>query len=83
MNDQLLREILEELKSAKQERLDLKSQMNSRFDTLDTKVSTVEQDIKDIKASVNRIEENEPQDIVAMLNNINDKLELKTYDVTA
>lgn len=83
MSDQILREILDELKSAKQERQDLKSQMNSRFDTLNTKVSTVEQDIKDIKASINRIEKNEPQDIVAMLNNINDKLEIKTYDVTA
>lgn len=83
MSDQLLREILDELKSAKQERLDLKSQMNSRFDTLDTKVSTVEQDIKDIKASINRIEENKPQDIVAMLYNISDKVDGKNYDISA
>lgn len=70
MSDQLLREILEELESAKQVRQDLKSQMNSRFDTLDTKVSTVEQDIKYIKASINRIEENEPQDMGVYQKNV-------------
>lgn len=83
MSDQLLKQILEELKTAKQERQDMKSQMNNRFDSLEAKMSTMELDIKDVKSSVKRIEENEPQDITAMLNNINDKLELKSYDVSA
>lgn len=83
MSDQLLRQILDELKTAKQERQDLKSQMNNRFDTLDAKVTNVEQEVTEIKTSVKRIEENEPQDIVAMLYNINNKLEFKSYDVSA
>lgn len=83
MSDQMLREILDELKTAQEERQDLKAQMNNRFDTLDAKVSTIEQDIKLIEASIKRIEENEPQDTIATLNNNSDNLVQKNYDVVA
>lgn len=79
----MLREILDELKTAQEERQDLKAQMNNRFDTLDAKVSTIEQDIKLIEASIKRIEENEPQDTIATLNNNSDNLVQKNYDVVA
>lgn len=52
MSDQILDKILDELNLAKQERQDFKSQINNRFDILDTKMSTLEQEVKDIKTSV-------------------------------
>lgn len=97
MSDQVMKQILHELKemneaqkemkqeqtSLKLTQQDMKSQINYRFETLETKVSHMQNDITDIKESVYRIEEDEPQDILAMLSNINQKLENRDSDVEA
>lgn len=89
MSEQLLQQILEELKNVKgeisgikQEQASMnielqnvKSQMNSRFDTLETKTSHIQDDVSDIKNSVHRLEMNEPQDVLAMLKQVNQKLD--------
>ncbi|RXT03944.1 hypothetical protein [Ammoniphilus sp. CFH 90114] len=54
---------------------DTRAHMYFRFDTLDTKLSRVEGDVVDIKAILGRLEENEPQDIMGMLKQMNQKLE--------
>lgn len=96
MSEELLKQILDRLNqmesnmATKQDLTDIRAQMNSRFDTLETKLSFVEkdvsvikQDVSDIKAAVGRIEENEPADVMGMLKQINAKLEEKDSDVQA
>lgn len=56
--------------------LNVKSQINNRFDSLETKVASVQVDVSDIKAGVERLEENEPKDILAMLSNLDKKLDV-------
>lgn len=96
MSDDLLKQILEEMKSlnqrlshvesnmaTKQDLMDIRVQMNSRFDTLETKMSYVESDVASIKATVDLIASETPQDVMGMLKQINAKLEEKNYDVQA
>ncbi len=64
---------LNEIDSIKQNLQDMNSQMNSRFDTLETKISFMQTDISDIKKSVNHIEENEPQNIISTFRHIKEK----------
>lgn len=59
------------------------SKNNAKISRIETKMSNMERDIKEIKSSVYRMEKNEPQDILAMLENINNKLEVKDSDIGA
>ena len=80
MSHELLKQILDELKGLNQrvggiesEIQDVKSQMNSRFDTIETKMSPMQGDVSSIKNSVDRMEQNEPADVLSMLKQINGK----------
>jgi hypothetical protein len=61
MNDALLKELLSKVKS-------IRTEMNSRFDEVNEHLGRVEK-------KVDRIEENTPADILALIKNINEKLE--------
>lgn len=88
MSDELLKQILEEIKSMKTSLQDTRSQMNSmetslqdtraqmnsRFDTLEIKLSNVEVDTSSIKESMARIEENEPEDVIGTLRHLEKEL---------
>jgi predicted nucleic acid-binding Zn-ribbon protein len=69
MNDALLKELLSEVKNTR-------SEMNLRFDEVNERLGRVEK-------KVDRIEENIPADILALLKNINDKLEDRDSEVQA
>jgi chromosome segregation ATPase len=82
VSHELLKQILDELKGLNQrvggiesEIQDVKSQMNSRFDTIETNMSHMQGDVSSIKNSVDRMEKNEPADVLAMLKQINGKLD--------
>jgi chromosome segregation ATPase len=97
MSDEILKQILEEMKSMNQKmdrmetRLesaeatvqDTRGQMNSRFDTLETKLAHVENDVTTIKATVDHMAAETPEDVMGMLKQINSKLEEKDSDVQA
>ncbi|KXG42890.1 hypothetical protein [Tepidibacillus decaturensis] len=55
--------------------------MNTQFDTLETKASYLQSDVTDIKATVQRIEESNPEDVHAMLQTINNKLDQRDADI--
>jgi predicted nucleic acid-binding Zn-ribbon protein len=82
VSHELLKQILDELKGLNQrvggiesEIQDVKSQMNSHFDTIETNMSHMQGDVSSIKNSVDRMEQNEPADVLAMLKQINGKLD--------
>jgi hypothetical protein len=54
--------------------LTTRSQMNFRFDTVETRLSHVEKDTTEIKSALHRIESNEPDDVIGILRQINTKL---------
>ena len=63
-----------DLSKVENEVLTTRSQMNFRFDTVETRLSHVEKDTTEIKAALHRIESNEPDDVIGMLRQINTKL---------
>lgn len=85
MSEKILQQILaqmnavqEEVKNMSQrmdifesELKDVKKDMNNRFDHLD-------KEVHDIKESVHRIELNQPEDILSLMHQIQNKLEDKT-----
>lgn len=81
-----MEQILQELESingrmaTKEELLVVKSQMNHRFDTLETRTANMQQDIAEIKNNIQHIEKNQPPDIMGMLKQINSNIDKKSND---
>lgn len=65
------KELNHQVGSIESEIQSVKSQMNNRFDGIETNMSHIQDDVSDIKDSVHRIEINESKDILAMLKQIN------------
>jgi hypothetical protein len=63
-----------DLARVENEVLTTRSQMNFRFDTVESRLSNVEKDTTEIKAALQRLESNEPEDVIGMLKQINTKL---------
>ena len=83
-------ELQTEIKGVKSEIQDTRSQMNFRFDTLEmktshieTKLAHVERDVAAIKATVDHMSGEVPQDVMGMLKQMNSKLDDKDSDVQA
>jgi len=83
-------ELQTEIKGVKSETKDNRSQMNFRFDTLEmktshieTKLAYVEHDVAAIKATVDHMSGEVPQDVMGMLKQMNSKLDDKDSDVQA
>jgi conjugal transfer/entry exclusion protein len=62
--------------ATKQELQDTRSEMKSRFDTLETKLSHVEDHVGTIKVIVDRMAAETPEDVRGMLKQINAKLDI-------
>lgn len=84
MSDDLLRKILDKLDGLDSELRDTRAEMKSRFDTLEAKMSLVEDDVSsvkqnvyDIKFTVNLLATEAPEDVMGMLKKINAKLDTK------
>lgn len=81
MSDDLLKQILDRLDrmesnmAKNQELQDTRAEMKSRFDTLETKLSHIEDDVATIKATVDRMAAETPEDVMGMLKQINAKLD--------
>jgi len=73
--EEALKPVREDIRNVKQELQDTRSEMKTRFDNLDSELYLVKQDVAAIKASVARIEENEPADVIGTLRQINAKLD--------
>lgn len=63
MSDELLKKILNKLDGLEGELRDTRAQMNSRFDTLDTKLSRVEGDVSNIKTTVDLMASETPEGV--------------------
>lgn len=97
MNEQLLKQILEELQSLKTGQQSLndkmasveselqgtRSEMKSRFDTVDTKIAHMQNDITEIKESAHRLETDQPDDVIGLLKSMNEKLENRDNEMLA
>jgi hypothetical protein len=93
MSEELLKQIIMELQTLngrvfgleasntriQNDLIDSRSQMNSRFDIVETRLSKIENDTVAIRASVERIERNEPEDVLAMLKRMEAKLDEKKH----
>ncbi|KIY22566.1 hypothetical protein [Mesobacillus subterraneus] len=76
MNEEILKQILSEIKGVKHGQEQLEKKMEARFNTVDNRLESIEQTLV-------RMEADQPEDITALLKQINGKLEDKDYDVQA
>jgi|SRR5690625_3128805 len=74
-------EMKDEQQSFKNSLEKIKDDIDHRFDTFETTVCHMQKDINEIKESVHRIEENEPRDILEMLDIIYNKIDEKDSDI--
>ena len=59
----------------------MKTDISIRFDKLEAKVSVLQTDVNEIKSIAQRIEESQPEDVHAMLQTINSKLDQRDADI--
>lgn len=76
MNDEILKELLSEVKSIRSETKSIRSEMNLRFDEVNKRFDSLEE-------KIDRIEENTHADIMALLRNIDEKMEDRDSAVQA
>lgn len=73
-------EIKADLQGLKTEQQEIKAQMNGRFDTLETKLSFVQEDAKEIKNTVGKLEKEEQENVVALLKKIESNQQIMKED---
>ncbi|TCS80394.1 hypothetical protein [Tepidibacillus fermentans] len=67
--------------ATKSEIQDIKSNVNNRFDIIETKLAQLQVDVSEVKATVRRIEESHQEDVHAMLQTINNKLDQRDAEI--
>jgi len=82
MSDEI-KDMLKKQEAMMQQLINMVGKNNERFNDLEKRFDKVDQRLESIEASVQRIEMNEPADIMAMLKQINGKLDDRDNDMQA